>query len=142
MSSPNIPASSSVLDLPECTSAPSGSRPRTAALAPSASATMKTSKFRSSSLAASASSCVSSAGTAYLAARSSTITNSPFRIFICCCGYETVLAGAQAARPLRPQRADDKDTRPSGQGDDDGHGDVLSRDPPQCEPQALGEHEA
>jgi hypothetical protein len=45
MSSPDIPASSSVLDLPECTSASSGGRVRTAALAPSASATTRTSKF-------------------------------------------------------------------------------------------------
>src|SRR5215468_3803079 len=129
MSSSYIPASSSVLDLPECTSAPSGSRARTAALAPSTSATTRTSKFRSRSLVASASNCALSAGIVYPAACFSIMNNSPFR------------APAQA-RAERPKCADGEDTRTGGQGDDNGQGDVLSRDPPQREPQALGEHQA
>jgi hypothetical protein len=51
-------------------------------------------------------------------------------------------AEARAARPIRPERADGEDTRTGGHGDDNGEGDVLSRDPPQREPHALGEHQA
>jgi len=51
-------------------------------------------------------------------------------------------AKARAGRPIRPKCADGEDTRTGGQGDDDGQGDVLSCDPPQREPQALGEHQA
>ena len=52
-----------------------------------------------------------------------------------------VPADARAARPIRPKRADGEDTGTGGHGDDNGQGDVLSRDPPQREPQALGEHQ-
>jgi hypothetical protein len=68
------------------------------------------------------------------------MSNSPFRIFICHCSYEGALA--QAPRPARPERADGESTRDGGHGDDNGQGDVLSRESPQREPQALGEHEA
>ena len=60
------------------------------------------------------------------------MTNSPFR----------APAEGRAARLIRPKRADGEDTRAGGQGDDNGQGKVLSRDPPQREPQALGEHQA
>jgi hypothetical protein len=92
--------------------------------APSASATTRTSRFRSRSLVASTFSCVLSAGIVYPAACSSIMNNSPFR----------APAQARAARPIRPERADGEDTGTGGHGDDNGHGDVLSRDPPQREP--------
>lgn len=60
------------------------------------------------------------------------MNNSPFR----------APAEARAGRPIRPERADGEDTGAGGHGDDNGQGDVLSRDPPQREPQALGEHQA
>jgi hypothetical protein len=53
-----------------------------------------------------------------------------------------VPADARAARPIRPKRADGEGTGAGGHGDDNGQGEVLSGDSPQCEPQALGEHEA
>jgi hypothetical protein len=60
------------------------------------------------------------------------MNNSPFR----------APAQARAAWPIGPKRAGGEDTRTGGHGDDNGQGDVLSRDPPQREPQALGEHQA
>ena len=60
------------------------------------------------------------------------MTNSPFR----------APAEGRAARLIRPKRADGEGTGAGGYGDDSGHGEVLSGDSPQCEPQALGEHEA
>jgi len=70
------------------------------------------------------------------------MSNSPFRIFICHCSDEGAFARAQAVRPARRKRADGEGTRNGGHGDDNGQGDVLSRESPQREPQALGEHEA
>jgi hypothetical protein len=70
------------------------------------------------------------------------MSSSPFRTFIRHCSDAGAFAGARAARPARPKRADGEDTRNAGHGNDDGQGDVLSREPPQREPQALGEHEA